>query len=171
MSLFRIFLIILGTTVIQAIGWIWNLYPLTYLDLPLVVTVYFSIMGRRVHSALLGSLLGLMQDAVQGLPLGVHGFAMTLTGYVMAGLSKKLVVERQGTQWLVLLLASLGNSLVVFLILFLIGRRFFPTYLAQTAVQALVTSVLGVFVLRFLYRQASPLTKRLKSTAGRFGGD
>ena len=75
----------------------------------------------------------------------------------------KLVVERQGTQWLVLFIASLGNSLIVFLLLASIGWRFFPSHAAQAAVQSLVTAVFGIFVLRFLYRQSSSLTGRFKS--------
>ena len=161
MTLLKICLIVFGTTIIQTLGWIY-LPPLTYMDLPLVVTIYFAISGRRVHSALIGSVLGLTQDAVQGLPLGVHGFAMTLTGYMVAAFSKKLVIERQGTQWLILFLSSLGNSLVVLLLLGLVDRELWLPYAVQAVVQSVVTSVFGVFVLRFLQRRSSALTKRYK---------
>lgn len=53
------------------------------LELPLLVTVYFS-MGRRNASSglLLGAAIGLAQDAVSHLPLGVYGIALTVVGYL-----------------------------------------------------------------------------------------
>ncbi|MBI1746678.1 MAG: rod shape-determining protein MreD [Acidobacteria bacterium] len=169
MSLLKICLLVLGTTIIQSIGWILNIYPLTYFDLPLIITVYVSMKGRRVHSSLTGSLFGLTQDAVQGLPLGIHGFAMTLTGYVIAVVSKKVVMERQGSRGLVLFLASLGNSLVVFLLLLMIGRHAYSHFFTQAVIQSVVTSILGVVILQFFQRRASALTKRFKTPSPKYG--
>lgn len=167
MDLLKICLIVLGTTIIQTIGWLY-FPPLTYLDFPLVITIYFALSGRRVNSALVGAVLGLTQDAVQGLPLGIHGFAMTLAGYSVAAFSKKLVVERQGAQWLVIFMASLGSSLIVLLLLGLIDRSLSARYTVQAIAQSIVTSIFGVFIIRFL-RRSSALTRRFKPNAPKYG--
>lgn len=53
------------------------------LELPLLVTIYFS-MGRRnaASGMVLGAGVGLVQDAVSHLPFGVYGIALTTVGYL-----------------------------------------------------------------------------------------
>lgn len=64
------------------------------LALPLLVTVYFSLM-RRVPALgiLIGCTIGLFQDALDGQPLGVYGITLTLVGYFAASMSLKIDAE------------------------------------------------------------------------------
>src|ERR1700730_5274550 len=58
---------------------------LSYLELPLLVTVYFSLMNRSpVAGVLFGSGIGLAQDSLSNLPLGTFGIVKTLVGYFVA---------------------------------------------------------------------------------------
>lgn len=64
------------------------------LSLPLLVTVYFSLMRRvPVVGILIGCAIGLFEDAIDGQPLGVYGITLTLVGYFSASMSLKIDAE------------------------------------------------------------------------------
>ena len=86
-----------------------------YLDLPLLVTIFFAMARRNPISGLLtGSVIGLFQDALTGLQLGINGIAKTLVGYGASSLGVKLDVENAGARFLVTLGFYLVHSAVYF---------------------------------------------------------
>jgi rod shape-determining protein MreD len=64
---------------------------LAYLELPLLVTVYFSLMRRSPPAGVLfGMCIGLAQDSlVPNHPLGMFGIVKTLVGYFAASVSQR----------------------------------------------------------------------------------
>jgi rod shape-determining protein MreD len=65
-----------------------------YLDIPLLVTVYFPLMQRsQVRGIFLGAAIGVSQDALSAQPLGLYGIAKTLIGYFAASVSQRFDVE------------------------------------------------------------------------------
>jgi rod shape-determining protein MreD len=75
---------------------------LAYLDVPLLVTVYFSLMRRQpLGGALTGCVIGLAQDSLTHLPLGMFGIVKTLVGYFAASISLRFDSENQGLRFLV----------------------------------------------------------------------
>ena len=67
---------------------------LGYLELPLLVTVYFSLMQRnRMRGTFIGAVIGLLQDALANQPLGIFGMVKTLVGYFAASISTKIDVD------------------------------------------------------------------------------
>src|SRR5271155_691798 len=61
---------------------------LSYLELPLLVTVYFALMRRSpVAGVFIGAAIGLAQDALSRHPLGMFGIVKTLVGYFAASVS------------------------------------------------------------------------------------
>src|SRR5215470_19309852 len=67
---------------------------LAYLELPLIVTVYFALMRRsQVHGLFVGALVGLAQDSLSKDPLGMFGIAKTLVGYFAASVGMRIDVE------------------------------------------------------------------------------
>lgn len=67
---------------------------LGYLELPLLVTVYFSLMQRKqVKGIFIGATIGLAQDSLSHLPLGMFGIVKTLVGYFSASVSQRFDVE------------------------------------------------------------------------------
>lgn len=74
---------------------------LAFLDLPLLVTVYFSLMRRSpVAGCLLGAAIGLMQDSLSHQPLGILGIVKTLVGYFSASASQRFDVENIAIRFL-----------------------------------------------------------------------
>jgi len=67
---------------------------LSYLELPLLVTVYFSLMRRSpVAGVFFGAGIGLAQDSLSHNPLGMFGIVKTLVGYFAASVSQRFDVE------------------------------------------------------------------------------
>ena len=69
---------------------------LSYLELPLLVVVYFALMRRsQIHGLMIGALVGLAQDSLLGTknPLGMFGIVKTLVGYFAASVSLRFDVD------------------------------------------------------------------------------
>lgn len=74
---------------------------LSYLELPLLVTIYFSLMRRQpIAGALIGASIGLLQDSLSHHPLGIFGIVKTLVGYFCASVSMRFDVDNPGLRFL-----------------------------------------------------------------------
>jgi rod shape-determining protein MreD len=67
---------------------------LSYLELPLLVTIYFAMTRRsQVAGIFIGASIGLAQDALSHEPIGLLGMVKTLIGYAAASLGVRLDTE------------------------------------------------------------------------------
>lgn len=67
---------------------------LAYLEVPLLVTVYYSLMRRQpVAGIFIGCLIGLVQDSLSHQPIGLFGIVKTLVGYFAGSVSIRVDVE------------------------------------------------------------------------------
>lgn len=67
---------------------------LTYLELPLLITVHFALSRRSPIGALFyGAAIGLAQDSLSHQPIGLFGISKTLVGYFAASVSQRFEVE------------------------------------------------------------------------------
>jgi rod shape-determining protein MreD len=67
---------------------------LSYLELPLLVTVYFALMRRSpLAGVAFGVGIGLAQDSLSQHPLGMFGIVKTLVGYFAASVSQRFDVD------------------------------------------------------------------------------
>lgn len=74
---------------------------LTVLDLPLLVTIFFAVARRRpIPGMITGALIGTLQDAWTGHPIGLFGIAKTIVGYLGSSLGVKLDVDNPGSRFL-----------------------------------------------------------------------
>jgi rod shape-determining protein MreD len=86
-----------------------------YLDLPLLVTIFFAMARRNPISGLFtGAVIGLAQDMLGHNPIGIYGIAKTIVGYGASSLGVKLDVENAGARFLVTLGFYLIHSAVYF---------------------------------------------------------
>jgi rod shape-determining protein MreD len=83
-----------------------------YIDLPLVITVYFALQRAPVLGMVTGMIAGLGGDAVGGGILGVGGFSKTLIGYLVGAASVRLSLENPLARLSVVALASAGNTVL-----------------------------------------------------------
>ena len=74
---------------------------LTVLDLPLLVTIFFAVARRRpIPGMITGALIGTLQDAWTGHPIGLFGIAKTIVGYLGSSLGVKVDVDNPGSRFL-----------------------------------------------------------------------
>ncbi|HEY6337132.1 MAG TPA: rod shape-determining protein MreD, partial [Candidatus Sulfotelmatobacter sp.] len=75
-----------------------------YIDLPLLVTIFFAMARRNPISGLFtGAAIGLLQDMLGHNPIGIYGIAKTVVGYLASSLGVKLDVENAGARFLLTL--------------------------------------------------------------------
>ncbi|MBL8179660.1 MAG: rod shape-determining protein MreD [Bryobacterales bacterium] len=73
---------------------------LAFLDLPLLVTVYFALMRRsQIQGMFLGAAIGLVQDSLSHQPIGMFGIVKTLVGYFSASMSQRFDVENNAIRF------------------------------------------------------------------------
>src|ERR1700727_112591 len=66
----------------------------SYLELPLLVTIYFALSKRNPSTGLLlGMVVGLLQDSLSSTPIGLYGIAKTLVGFIASSIGARIDVE------------------------------------------------------------------------------
>jgi rod shape-determining protein MreD len=66
----------------------------SYLDLPLLATVYFSVTRRHpIGGIFIGAGIGLVQDSLSHQPLGLFGITKTVCGYISASIGTRFEAE------------------------------------------------------------------------------
>ena len=67
---------------------------LSYLELPLLITMHFALTKREPISSLLyGAAIGLLQDALSYQKIGMYGIVKTLVGYFAASVGMRFDIE------------------------------------------------------------------------------
>jgi rod shape-determining protein MreD len=122
-------------------------------DLPLLVTIFFAVAWRSPMAGMgAGALIGTIQDAASGLPVGINGIANTVVGYFASSISVKIDVENHGSR----LIMIFGFKLLHDLIGFLVESRIVGTDLLYRTrfelVSAVANALLGVVLFAFLDR-------------------
>ena len=74
----------------------------SWFELPLLVTIYFAMARRnQVAGMITGAIIGLVQDSMTQLPIGIYGMANTIVGYGASSLSAKIDTENPGSRALI----------------------------------------------------------------------
>ena len=131
----------------------WLPFFATYIDLPLLVVIFFAMARRSQMAGLLtGVCVGLVQDALTQHPLGVYGISKTVVGYGASSLGVKLDVESVATR----LLVTTGFYVVHQVIYFTVVRALVGLNLAwswqRELGSAAANAILGIVVFALLDR-------------------
>jgi rod shape-determining protein MreD len=89
--------------------------PLAHLfDFPLVLTLYYAMVRRdKIFGTILGTGLGLAQDALARGLIGLFGIGNALVGYLAAGASLKFELDQMGTRYVVTAVLVSLHALVI----------------------------------------------------------
>ena len=125
----------------------------TVLDLPLLVTIFFAVARRRpIPGMITGALIGTLQDAWTGHPIGLFGIAKTIVGYLGSSLGVKLDVENPGSRFLMTFAFVLVHRFIYMAIsLQLVGGSESWNW-GHTALSALVNGLAAVVLFTLLDR-------------------
>jgi rod shape-determining protein MreD len=114
------------------------------LDLVLIVVVYVALVSGPVRGLLIGSVAGLVQDALSSGIIGVGGLAKTIVGFVAGFLGTQFIVTAPLARFLVFVLATVLHALVFMGLYVLLDMRQFESPYAAIASQALGNAAVGV---------------------------
>jgi rod shape-determining protein MreD len=123
------------------------------LDLPLLVTVFFAVARRNpILGTTTGALIGLVQDALTHLPLGLFGIAKTVVGYAASSIGAKIDVENPGSRLLLTFGFYLLHRGVYQLVARSMAQLTVPFSWANELGAALLNAVVAVFLFAILDR-------------------
>lgn len=118
---------------------------LSYLELPLLVTIYFSLMRRHpISGSLIGAGIGLVQDSLSQNYLGLFGIVKTVVGYTAASVSQRFDVENTALRFVLTFVFFVFHQFAVwFLARSLVGQNI-EFQLPQTIIFAFLNAVVAV---------------------------
>jgi rod shape-determining protein MreD len=124
---------------------------LSFLEMPLLVVMYFALMRRsQISGLLLGAVVGLAQDSLSKNPLGVFGIVNTLVGYFAASMGMRIDVDQGVIRLLLSFFFYLFHQLMYWvLVRALLGQQL-AFEVQKTLLLALLNAVVGVSVFHFL---------------------
>jgi rod shape-determining protein MreD len=124
---------------------------LSFLEMPLLVVVYFAIMRRsQIAGLTVGALVGLAQDSLSKNPLGMFGIVNTLVGYFAASVGVRLDVEHGLIRLLLGFFFYLFHQFLYWVMSrALLGQQMTFDW-ARTAMLAALNAVVGVALFRML---------------------
>jgi rod shape-determining protein MreD len=126
---------------------------LSFLEMPLLVVVYFALMRRsQVRGLLVGALVGLAQDSLSKNPLGLLGIVNTLVGYFAASVGLRLDVDHPLIRLLLTFFFFLFHQLFYWVMVRALLGQQLAFDLQKTLVLGLLNAVVGVSLFHFLDR-------------------
>lgn len=124
-----------------------------FLDLPLLVTIYFSISRRHpIAGTLTGAIIGIAQDALTRQPLGIFGICKAIIGYLGASLGVRIDTENHGTRVLLTFcFVFLHSGMYWLLVRRLLAQPFVWNWFHEVT-RALINSLAAVLLFALLDR-------------------
>ena len=122
-----------------------------FLEMPLLVVVYFAIMRRtQISGLLIGALIGLAQDSIFHNPLGMYGIDKTLVGYFAASVGMRFDVEHGLIRLLLCFLFYVFHQFFYWVIARALLSQQLVLDMQHTALVGLLNAVVGVALFAFL---------------------
>jgi len=91
--------------------------PLGILDLPLIIVIFFALSRRSpIAGAITGTVIGLLQDGLTNLPLGINGIAKAIIGYGAASIGFKVDVDNLVNRVAINFICCVLQSLMLYFI-------------------------------------------------------
>ena len=114
-------------------------------DLPLLITIYFSVARRKpIAGVITGALIGTVQDAFGHHYIGLNGIAKTIIGFLASSLGVRIDVENPGSRFLMTVAFYLLHQIILIVIgVALVGVRE-PWMWGHTLITAVVNGLLAV---------------------------
>ena len=124
-----------------------------WFDLPLVVTVYFALVRRDpIQGTLMGSALGLFEDALTHHAIGINGVAKTAVGFLAGSVGVRIDVENRTIRlMLTFLLSLLASVIYLFVYRVLLGLELEWSWLVEV-IKAVVNTGIALVLFHLLDR-------------------
>jgi rod shape-determining protein MreD len=128
--------------------------PGRYLDPFLLVVVYCALRGGETHGTLAGFAAGWVQDVhFGGTVLGLSALSKLVVGFAVGAAGSHFLITSAGARALVLLLAAVGDALLVQWLASVFGIDATPMDPVTLASRATLTAVVGGVLFAFVDRR------------------
>ena len=114
------------------------------LDLVLIVVVYFSLISGPIVGLLLGSVAGLVQDALSSGIIGIGGLAKTIVGFAAGVLGTQFILTAPLSRFLVFVMMTVLHATIFMGLYVLLDLRQFDAPYTAVLSQAVGNGFLGV---------------------------
>ena len=153
--------------------------PLGYVDLALMLVVYFALQREPLQALVVGAIAGLATDFVSGPPalLGAGGFSKTLTAYAVYFVAQRVMLDTTILRIPVLAGATLIDNLVYVGLHRLLGQKPTTPLVQALSYKVIATTIAGTILLSVYdsyfsakARQRRQFTVRRRVARGGTGG-
>ncbi len=138
-----------------------NFFLFNFVDLSLILITYWALYRSRAQALFVGSLTGILQDAVLNWPLGYNGFGKTLAAFVTAEAARRFTLESVWIRFVLMVASSCVSSLSMFGLFLLLQRSSSGIYLGASLMQALITAIVGSLLFAALDTYKHVYSKRV----------
>ncbi len=138
-----------------------NFFLFNFVDLSLILITYWALYRSRAQALFVGSLTGILQDAVLGWPLGYNGFGKTLAAFITVEAARRFTLEGIWIRFLLIATSSCASSLSMFALFALLQRSSSNIYLGASLMQSLITAIVGALLFAALDTYKQVHTKRV----------
>lgn len=121
--------------------------PLAYVDLPLIVVVYFALQRDVLQALVVGAAAGLAMDALGGGLLGAGGFSKTLTAYIVYIAAARVMLDTTLLRIPVLAAATAIDASVFVGLHRLLGQLLAMPFVQALLYKLVATTVAGTVLL------------------------
>jgi rod shape-determining protein MreD len=123
-----------------------NFFLFNYLDLSLILVAYWAVYRSRIQALFVGSLTGLILDAVMGWPIGYNGFGRTLAAYAIGQSWKRFNTREPWVRFSIIAASSCLSSLSMFVLFRLMQRTTSKIFFGASLMQALISAGISIVV-------------------------
>jgi len=124
--------------------------PLAYVDLVLIVVVYFALQREPLYALLIAAGAGLASDALSRGLLGASGFSKVLTAYAVYFVASRVMLDTTVLRIPVVAAAALIDNLVYVGMNRLLGQKSSMPFVQALSYKLIATTIAGT-VLLYVY--------------------
>lgn len=140
-------LLVVAIALQSALRAIWH--PLGFLDLTLILVVYFALQREPLQALIVAAVAGLATDLISGPPalLGAGGFSKVIAAYAVYYVASRVMLDTTLLRIPVLLGASLIDNLVYVGMHRLLGQTPPVPFVQSLSYKVIATTVAGTILL------------------------
>ena len=140
-------LLVVAIALQSALRAIWH--PLGFLDLTLILVVYFALQREPLQALIVAAVAGLATDLISGPPalLGAGGFSKVIAAYAVYYVASRVMLDTTLLRIPVLLGASLVDNLMYVGMHRLLGQRPPVPFVQSLSYKVIATTVAGTILL------------------------
>jgi rod shape-determining protein MreD len=129
----------------SALRAVWQ--PLAYVDLALIVVVYFALQREPLHALFIAAIAGLATDALSRGLLGAGGFSKVLTAYAVYFVASRVMLDTALLRIPVMAAAALVDNLVYVGMNRLLGQTSSMPFVQALSYKLVATTIIGALAL------------------------